>query len=166
MDYKELASQLQNYLFLTISKSLKGLPNYGSIRGGLSRSGQPNEIGFEHLASIGVDVIIKLDRDEEYSLKKERELFKGSVIDKPLNLNTITKGDALRIASQVENKLKEGKKVHVHCKYGKDRTGLVIGTWKIKYKNTSFDEIKKDWKTYGTPAPKVQNILKDMAGIK
>lgn len=162
MDFKEISSKLSLYFLEELASSIKGLPNYGNVSTGLSRSGQPNELGFDHLNKIGIDILIKLDRDSEYSLKKEKELFKGTVVYKPLTATTMTKEGGFKIATIIDGYLNSGKRVHVHCKYGKDRTGLVIGLYKIKYKKATLSTLQRDWKKYGNPLGRVTKLLKNI----
>ena len=156
-------STLKESLLLSIASSLKGLPNFGTVTKKLSRSAQPNEVGFIHLKELGVDIIFKLDRDDEYSDKKEELNFGGAIFNRSLKTKEVTKEQAINIANELQNELQNNKRVHVHCIKGKDRTGLVIGTWKMLYQNKSYLEIQADWKKYGNPLPNVQVVLKEIA---
>jgi protein tyrosine/serine phosphatase len=139
----------------------KDLPNYGKVTSSFSRSGQPTTKGFQLLFDRGVDVVVKLNENWEYNDAKEKAEFKGRV--RPLHLSAFSHPDQVEeakvIAKTINEILSLAKKVHVHCHLGRDRTGLVVGLWRLLYNGDSFKQVKAEWDKYGEPFHSYQAML-------
>jgi len=54
-----------------------------------------------------------------------------------------------KIIELIEHHRKTGRKVFVHCKWGKDRTGYVIAAWKMRYLGMKYEDAVKDMYSHG-----------------
>jgi hypothetical protein len=156
-------------LFVMINKT--GIPNYGAVvRGRFTRSGQPNAIGFTHLRKAGADIILKLTTDGEYPNSLEKQQFKGRVkfgyVSTDHRVDPYYCQEGEQWADWIDAKLKKGFWVHVHCRLGKDRVGLVVGEWMIRHGGYTYSQVKQTWPKYGTPFDEYQTCLQNAVPVQ
>jgi protein tyrosine/serine phosphatase len=108
------------------------IPNFDIVEAGIYRGGQP-DCGehWQFLKDLGVEQVIKLNTDSEGSdeawTKMGGELFK---VPETAWKQIITEPDiAVQILTAVEF---IRPKTFIHCLHGQDRTGLVIGAYRLK----------------------------------
>jgi tyrosine-protein phosphatase SIW14 len=112
--------------------TLLDLPHYFVVDDLLHRGAQPTERGFELLKEKGIKTIVNL-RDEHYMQRSEAELIKRmglayvSIDMDPF----LPPGD-----EKIERflKLVTGDKAaptFVHCLHGQDRTGMIVGIYRM-----------------------------------
>jgi hypothetical protein len=147
-----------------------GLPNFGFVKKGIfSRSGQPDAFGFKHLKKAGVTIILKLDTDQEYSNDLEQQQWGGKIkfgyvsMDHTVDPNYCQEGQ--KLAKWVNKQINAGEWVHIHCHLGRDRVGLVVGTWMIRYGGKTLNQVKKTWQRYGVPFQAYQDCLKNVVPL-
>jgi hypothetical protein len=119
-----------------------GIPNFAPVRPGLWRGGQPTTPeGWAYLASLGVRHVVKLNMDGEgtdyaaqacgiqlHYLAIEPE-GDQDVFD---NLfNTFRRPDRDRVLEALRV-MREEDGVFVHCLHGQDRTGFVVGWFRVE----------------------------------
>lgn len=124
------------------------IPNFGVVTPDLFRSGQPDERGFKDLALLGVKYIIKLNDDgtpSEYELGPKYGLqVDGYPLMTFLNLaDTI-----IRVAGFLDQKVALGTTL-VHCTKGRDRTGLVVGAWRIIRQGWTVEQVDAERAEFG-----------------
>ncbi len=108
-----------------------GIPNFSQVAPGVWRGGQPTVEGWEYLKSLGVQRVVKLNTEHEAS--DEWATTNGiEVIHLPITLaqQTIGKPGCNELNLAVSALEREG--TFVHCQHGQDRTGLVIGAYRVK----------------------------------
>ena len=108
-----------------------GIPNFSQVVAGVWRGGQPTVEGWEHLKSLGVKRIVKLNTEHEAS--DEWATTNGiEVIYLPITLlqQTVGKPGSNGLMMAVSALGREG--TFVHCQHGQDRVGLVIGAYRVK----------------------------------
>ena len=118
--------------FPELSEIFEHLPNYQVVNEGLQRGGQPSERGFEILKSEGVKTIINL-REESDQVAAEEVLIKRlglnyhSLVISPFGFPT---AELIHQAVSIIND--ESKQpVFVHCLHGMDRTGMLVGIYRM-----------------------------------
>lgn len=131
-----------------------GISNFKEVAPGIYRGGQPTDEGWAYLHSKGVKTVIKLDLVSEGS--DEKAIGYGmTVVDASGPPSTqanspfeFTKApDPVRIRLAVQS-LADPKlqPVYVHCSHGEDRTGLVVGLYRVIHdgwtKERAFEEMK------------------------
>ena len=151
-----------------------GVPNFHKVNDGLYRGGQPSRQGFESLAKLGVKTVLDLRIPEGQSNgeKKIVESLGMHYIHLPLHGGTTpTQNDIDRAFAVLLDSAQAP--VFVHCREGKDRTGMIIACYRISHdgwtnmralaeaKSYAFREIKsameKYIKEYHPPAPPPQS---------
>ncbi len=109
--------------------STNAVPNFAQVEPGVWRGGQPTTEGWKYLQSLGVSNVVKLDTLGEGSDQAASNL--GMVVwFTPINSQQqqVTGPDALAVSNAV-SRITPG--TYVHCLHGKDRTGLVIGCYRL-----------------------------------
>jgi protein tyrosine/serine phosphatase len=104
-----------------------GLPNLHKINDQLYRGAQPEEVGYEELAKLGIKTIICL-RESDPDLKYIKAA-KLECVHIPMKTWNPTKDEAVRFLKTVTDKSKQP--IYVHCKHGSDRTGTMCAIYRI-----------------------------------
>jgi len=139
-----------------------GLPNFGEVAPGLTRSGQPTAQGFYNLSQAGVNVILKLNMEQELgtpSVATVKKEFSGEVWYQPINFMAIDCNVASQIVDELEARLQEGQFINIQCTRGVDRTALIANLWEMRYGGKTHAQIHSEWGKYGTPEQAVQDCL-------
>ncbi len=126
------------------------LPNLSKVNANLYRGGQPTEAGFKRLKLMGVRTVIDL-RDDDGRAQREESWAKAAglnFINIPLS-NIFGHKDAKidEILKQID--LADNQPVFVHCKRGSDRTGTVIGVYRISHDGWTGDQATVEAKKFG-----------------
>lgn len=118
----------------------RGIPNFAEVASGIFRGGQPNAEGWAYLRSRGVRQVVKLNPTSEAAdnpgFPVETNYFP---IDKTRQI--LTEPDLQSIRDVIAF-ITPG--TFVHCTHGQDRTGLIIGCWRLRQgwtKAAAWDEM-------------------------
>ena len=107
---------------------VNGVPNFAEVQAGLYRGGQPNEQGWQFLRSLGVTHVVKLNREMAdtpadgmfvYSIPLPPETI-WEAFQKPCSNDVWQAVQAMTLGG-----------TFVHCQHGRDRTGLVVGCYRM-----------------------------------
>lgn len=123
------------------------LNNFGACVPGLWRSAQPDEEGMRTLQDIGITTIIKLNTE---SPEEETWCNKAGIklLQYPLP-DVMQSFDEIRTVIEVLRIEMQRGIVLVHCQFGRDRTGLIIGAWRIVYQGWDVTQADAERKLYG-----------------
>ncbi len=126
-----------------------GVPNLVQVEPGLWRSGQPTTPAqWAALKKLGIVHVVKLNFDSEGS--DNDATAAGMTVyhfniqpegDKDLFSNiehTFAKPDARQISGALST-MSAGGGVLVHCTHGQDRTGLLVGLWRVMHSRWTKD---------------------------
>ncbi|HEX6853079.1 MAG TPA: tyrosine-protein phosphatase [Candidatus Polarisedimenticolaceae bacterium] len=126
-----------------------GCENFGRVGPGLYRGAEPSEACLDHLAKLGVRMILNL-RDDEEATEREKSLAEAlglrftnipmSGVRKPESEEVQR---ALEILGATEN-----QPAFVHCKRGRDRTGVVVAAWRMAREGWSLDQAYEEAKRF------------------
>lgn len=111
----------------------RGVPNLEQVEPGLWRSGQPTTATeWAYLKSIGVRHVVKLNYDHEGTddLARAAGLDVHVLSIHPDTLDVFAPIDAHKVYAALRVIIAGGG-VLVHCTHGQDRTGLIVGLWRI-----------------------------------
>lgn len=116
------------------------IPNLRYVSGRLLRGGQPSDQGLAFLKDIGVRTIINL-RTEPVLIAREKiaaERLGLKYVELPTY--TVQEPDAKQFQTflTVATNPADGP-VYVHCYHGRDRTGTMIGAYRIAENGWTFD---------------------------
>jgi tyrosine-protein phosphatase SIW14 len=118
-----------------------GVPNLAQVDENVWRSGEPagNE-GWAYLKSLGIMRVVKLDYDAEGSDEGAEDAgMQVTYLPIPPEdgrpLTTLEKPPAAAIDTAVAILASAAPtaKILVHCAYGQDRTGLVVGAYRVRH---------------------------------
>jgi len=141
------------------------LDNFGMVTPKLFRCAQPDPAGIATLKALGVTMIYKLNSD--WSAKGEAEVLGGEVqYDSSISPFKPKKQALLNAADQLHTFALAQKTVALHCLHGRDRTGAVAATFRIKYESKPWHEIYDDFMTYDTLLLKEALPIVDMGIIE
>lgn len=150
------------------------LSNFGfvaSVNGAnLFRAAQPAGGDFNTLKSIGINGIFRLNDD---GLPLEAEIAAmtgGKVFYSPLPTFTVSKEQILTTVRQLRAALEQGTNVLLHCTHGRDRTGAVVGAYRLLYNGWTLKQVEVERKEYGVNCfvyiadYDIQRVLEQIAG--
>ncbi len=135
----------------------KDLPNFHSVAPGIWRGAAPSAAGLRKLKTRGVQTIIDL-RIEKKGQKEEDATAKALGLKRlriPMGSEAPTKKQIQLFLATLE---KAGSApVFVHCQHGADRTGAMIGLWRVTHQDWDFETTYKEMRKYG-----FKTFLKDL----
>jgi len=137
---------------------LPGLKNFAQVSDALYRGAQPTAEGFATLKARGVKTIVNLR--VEYS---DRSLLAGTGLqyaEIPCNPFHLEEKEAVRFLKIVGDP--KNQPVFVHCAYGSDRTGTMVGVYRMTKQSWSADEAIKELHVFGYHPyyPQILSFLK------
>lgn len=135
-----------------VHKKIEDLPNFHEVHPFLYRSGEPTKKGLAQLKEQGFKTLIdlrapseqKFDEKEaasELGLKYIRLLMTSAP---PTKKQVDTMLDEIKKAQQDSS----NGKVLVHCAHGSDRTGCMIGIWRVSQEGWNYDDAYKEMRKY------------------
>lgn len=130
-------------------QSTPGISNFHKTADGIYRGGAPSNTGLKTLKAMGIRTIIDL-RGFSAPAKQEKKTAE-SMGFKWINLPM---GKAAPTERQVSTFLATLAKapaepVFVHCQYGADRTGCMIGIYRVQVHGWSFAKAWAEMRAYG-----------------
>jgi len=125
------------------------LHNFHNVASGIYRGAAPTGDGLKSLKKMGIHTIIdlRISPDQAKVEKQTAEAMGFKWINIPM-------GKAAPTQKQVDLFLATLAKSHtepvfVHCQYGADRTGCMIGIYRVQVQKWSFDQTWKEMRKYG-----------------
>jgi Tyrosine phosphatase family len=129
------------------TRTTHGVPNFVEVGAGLLRGGQPSAEGWKWLQEErGVTAVVKLNYESEGSDDEARRLGLRVIVNsiQPAGLDGKSPEAILRaavdtrvvpsdesIANAVRAMDAHKGVMYVHCSHGQDRTGLVVGVYRV-----------------------------------
>ncbi|MFA6929083.1 MAG: protein-tyrosine phosphatase family protein [Lentisphaeria bacterium] len=130
-----LGESLRNPTWAT-PMELAGVENLHQVEAGLYRSGQPTAEGFKNLSALGIRTVLSLRSNHT-----DLELTEGTglcLLKVPMAAWYIRDADVIAALRILKNRKSE-EPLLVHCWHGADRTGLVIGAYRIICQNWTVE---------------------------
>lgn len=124
-----------------------GLSNFAAVTPQLYRGGQPTLAGYEKLKQMGIDIVVDLRLSG-------KETEKGDVTKAGMKFVSIPWHCMLpqdRVFAKFLKLLQENphKKVFVHCRYGDDRTGMMVAAYRMAVQGWTPSEARKEMQKFG-----------------
>lgn len=134
-----ISCSFQNPAFAKI-EAKGAINNFENYAPNLYRGAQPSLEALKGLKEKGVKTIIslRLSKDET---KQERDFCKANnirFVHIPMGYKAPQTGEILAFLGIVTNK--DMQPVYLHCRYGSDRTGAMVGLYRVIVQDWSFDE--------------------------
>lgn len=138
------------------------LPNFHVVHDYLLRGGEPSEQGLKDLKSLGVDVIVDLraPTGKAQAEKAQAKALGMQYINLPMTSRPPTEQQVNTFLKTVDEKsqLKRlpasttGEKyphsVFVHCAHGSDRTGCMVGIWRVSRDHWTYPHAYQEMRKY------------------
>ena len=120
----------------------KGIHNAGKISEFLFRGAQPREEGFSELKKLGVTTIVDLRGENRREIDWERSKTTAlgmRFVNIPVSgWSPPTNQQVVQFLSLFRDTAKS--KVFVHCRFGDDRTGVFVATYRIAFEKWSSEQ--------------------------
>jgi tyrosine-protein phosphatase SIW14 len=120
------------------------LPNFLQVNQNIYRGGRPTNQGLKALEQKGIKTIINLE-DAASAVKIEKKNLAGT----PIQLISIPIGslrspkdtDVNKVMGLLNNP--QNFTIYIHCQHGQDRTGLMIGLYRVEHGLSPADAYKE-----------------------
>jgi protein tyrosine/serine phosphatase len=126
-----------------------GLPNFGVVAPGIYRGAAPMPSGWAVLKALGVRTEIDL-RIERKGRTEAEAGARSAGIDRiriPLGSEAPTPAQVRTFLSVVDDPSR--LPVYVHCQYGADRTGAMIGIYRVTRQGWPYARTYAEMRRYG-----------------
>lgn len=127
-----------------------GLPNFGKINDSLFRGAQPHAEAFPQLKSLGITTIVDLRGEDPEKIAWERKQAESAgirFVSIPVSgWSPPTTGQVAQFLSLFHS---SHEKVFVHCRFGDDRTGVFVATYRMAYDRWQPDQAVKEMYFFG-----------------
>ena len=137
----------------------KNLPNFAVVAPGVWRGAAPTPEGFKQLKTKGVRTIIDL-RIEKKGQAEEEAATKALGLKRvriPMGAEAPTEKQVKEFLGLLGKSATEP--VFVHCQHGADRTGAMVGIWRVTQQGWGFDQTWVEMRKYG-----FKSWLKELKG--
>lgn len=149
---------------------LNRIPNFHEVSPGIFRGGRPTrKSDLEWLRSNGVETIINLENNTR-AVREERrwaEELGMQYISRPMSWSERPDDDQVE---DILRKLQEGRDrpLFIHCKHGRDRTGMIIGLFRVLAQDWSPNAAYKEMLDLGfrTYLEALDRYFKDRVGYR
>lgn len=134
---------------VSIKKAPAGLPNFHTVAPGIYRGGAPTREGLKALSKMGVRTIIDLRIEKQARLteKPMAEKMGFTWIHLPMGREAPTRRQVDTFLATLAKA--PDKPVFVHCQHGADRTGCMIGIYRVQVQKWSFARAWAEMRKYG-----------------
>lgn len=136
------------FLSNLVPSKLNAISNFHQVNPSIFRGARPEEKDFYRLVQTGIKTVLSLET--KFSTKERELAEKHGLIYMwiPMGpLFTPTKKTVDEIIAILRNPVYQP--VFIHCREGKDRTGLVIAAYRIAVDGWTFEDAYKEMKKYG-----------------
>jgi protein tyrosine phosphatase (PTP) superfamily phosphohydrolase (DUF442 family) len=126
---------------------VKGVGGFTEVTPHLYRGGQPSQKGLESLAKMGIDIVVdgRLTGDK----KEGKAVTKLGMQFVPIPWHCLYPRDEVfaRFLALVRDN--PDKKIFVHCRYGDDRTGMMIAAYRMAMQGWTWQQARKEMDEFG-----------------
>lgn len=141
------------------------------VDSGLIRGYRPK--GFQALKDIGCNTVVNLQygwfelfTDSSYEKEKAEDF---GMIEKNYHLSDFSapRPEKLEeIVGYIEQQIIEGKTVYVHCKWGKDRTGMVCAAYRMLVQGWLYRDAVNEMLSFGFHTIPYKFWVKNLKALK
>jgi protein tyrosine phosphatase (PTP) superfamily phosphohydrolase (DUF442 family) len=119
-----------------LEAEVPGLPNFGFVTRDVWRGGQPDAIGLETLAKLGLKTVIDLRENGTPDV-----LPPGvRIVRLPVSAWHADWVDPARLLAAISN---NPKPVFIHCREGRDRTGMAVAEYRLSTGMSAADACRE-----------------------
>jgi protein tyrosine/serine phosphatase len=139
------APEQATYTYATPVKDIPGLGNFAKVSDELYRGEQPTAKGFARLKKMGIKTIINLR-----AFHSDKDLIKGQgfyYLEIPMEANDIGDKESVAFLKAVGDK--KYAPFFVHCQRGADRTGTMVGVYRMKVQGWPRQKVQGELSRFG-----------------
>jgi len=128
------------------------IPNLGIVvENGIYRGAQPDVEALERLKGMGVRTVLKLNHHGLEAEKAACDRLGLRFIHLPTRPETIASAESCGTVSQALTVLRDRDNwpVYVHCSFGRDRTGYLVGLYRLRHQRWSWPEVDMELLRHG-----------------
>ena len=108
--------------------------NFKQVDPGIFRGGRPGDEGMKELDALGVKTIIDLENEDSAIAAEQATAATLNIKLISYSMDYKTAPDLQEVTTLLADIADVASQpVYVHCKHGEDRTGLIIGLYRVKY---------------------------------
>jgi protein tyrosine/serine phosphatase len=148
--------------------SVDGLPNLGKVSDQLFRGAQPNLSNLAGLKNLGVTTIVDLRSESSRTREQERvraEALGMRFVSIPVGgFSNPSSAQVAQFFALLRQTPRET--VFVHCRFGHDRTGVFIATYRIAFDHWTAEQALAEMDAFGfnhTWHPSMIGYVRDFA---
>ena len=148
-----------------------GMPqNFGVVdEGKIYRGAQPSASEIEALRRRGIRTIVKLSAKDVDMERIATSRLGIRIVEVPLHARTVGTSKACAGVERAYAAMTDPANwpVYVHCDHGRDRTGFLVGLYRERAEEWTFEQVSDELSRYGhgTPMrivlPNISNSLAD-----
>ncbi|HEY9717994.1 MAG TPA: dual specificity protein phosphatase family protein [Trichormus sp.] len=133
-------------------KPKEDLPNFHQVAPYLYRGGEPTEKGLAEAKKQGVETIFDLrgTGPDTKIEKEEAEKLGLRYFNLPMDSHAPSDEYVDKFLHAVEEAkaANSGHAVYVHCQHGSDRTGCMVGVWRVTHDGWNYDKAYEEMRKY------------------
>lgn len=126
--------------------ALPGLANVGRVAPGVLRGAQPEAEGFATLRKMGIRTVINLRTSENEKSAVEAAGMRSIEVPMEMSRDGL-KEKVDRVVSLMTDPA--NRPVFVHCRHGRDRTGIVVAAYRMRVEGWSLAEAEAEMQAFG-----------------
>ena len=143
-----------------------GVHNAGKVTESLYRGAQPKETGLSELKLLGFTTVVDLRGEDQEKIAWERKRTESlgmRFVHIPVSgWSPPTDEQVVQFLSLFRRE--PGQKVFVHCRFGDDRTGVFVATYRMAFEKWSAEEAMKEMYFFGFNGfwhPAMKSFIRD-----
>src|SRR5580700_3003566 len=130
---------------------IPGVPNAGKINDHLYRGAQPRDPGLLELKKLGITTIVNLRSENPETFDREEKSAESlgiRFVHIPVpGWSPPTNDQVAQFLAIFHDNLQE--KVFVHCRFGDDRTGVFVASYRMAFEKLPADQALKEMYHFG-----------------
>jgi protein tyrosine phosphatase (PTP) superfamily phosphohydrolase (DUF442 family) len=130
---------------------IAGIRNGGKISAVLYRGAQPSEQGLSELKKLGITTIVDLRGEDAEKIRWERRTAESlgmRFVNIPVSgWSPPTNEQVVQFFSFVRGD--STQRIFVHCRFGDDRTGVFVATYRMAFEKWTADQAMKEMYFFG-----------------
>jgi protein tyrosine phosphatase (PTP) superfamily phosphohydrolase (DUF442 family) len=130
---------------------IPAIPNTGRINDHLYRGAQPKSQGLAELQKLGITTVVDLRGEDPETIaweRKQAETLGMRFVHIPVSgWSPPTNEQVVQFLSLFQDK--SGQRIFVHCRFGDDRTGVFVATYRMALEKWPAEQALKEMYFFG-----------------